>query len=277
MKIHVSKRILAQLGAVSLVLCFVFPIYWMLITSIKPNASILRLPLEFLPQTVTGANYQAILSDGLFPIYYRNNLIVSLTTTGVTLLIAVMAAYAFSRFPFRGSQTLQLLLLATQMFPAVALLIALYSLYAKLGLINTYTALVLACSTNALPMSIWILKGFFDTVSKSLEEAAYIDGASKAYSMVRIIVPLVQPGILAVGLYSFLISWEDFLWGLNLVNKLELRTLSSGISLSYLGEYTYDWGKVMAATVSAALPVLVAFIFLQKYLISGLTAGAVKE
>ena len=126
-------------------------------------------------------------------------------------------------------------------------------------------------------MSIWILKGFFDTVSKSLEEAAYIDGASRGYSMVRIIVPLVQPGILAVGLYSFLISWEDFLWGLNLVNRLDMRTLASGISLSYLGEYTYDWGKVMAATVSAALPVLVAFIFLQRYLISGLTAGAIKE
>lgn len=277
MKTQTFRRISVQAAAVLLTLCFVFPIYWMMITSVKPNASILRLPLEFWPSAATTANYRAILSDGLFPIYYRNNLIVSLTTTAVTLVIAVMAAYAFSRFPFKGSKTLQMLFLSTQMFPAVALLIALYSLYSKLGLINTYTALVLACSTNALPMSIWILKGFFDTVSKSLEEAAYIDGASKGYSMVRIIVPLVQPGILAVGLYSFLISWEDFLWGLNLVNKLELRTLASGISLSYLGEYTYDWGKVMAATVSAALPVLVAFIFLQKYLISGLTAGAVKE
>ena len=249
----------------------------MIVTSLKPNASILRLPLEFWPREFTGANYRAILSDGLFPIYYKNNLIVSLATTVLTLLIAIMAAYAFSRFPFRGSRTLQMLFLSTQMFPAVVLLIALYSLYAKLGLINTYTALILACSTNALPMSIWILKGFFDTVSKSLEEAAYIDGASRGYSMVRIIVPLVQPGILAVGLYSFLISWEDFLWGLNLVNRLDMRTLASGISLSYLGEYTYDWGKVMAATVSAALPVLVAFIFLQRYLISGLTAGAIKE
>lgn len=277
MKISLSKRILSQAAAAALAVLFVFPIYWMIVTSLKPNASILRLPLEFWPREFTGANYRVILSDGLFPIYYKNNLIVSLATTVLTLLIAIMAAYAFSRFPFRGSRTLQMLFLSTQMFPAVVLLIALYSLYAKLGLINTYTALILACSTNALPMSIWILKGFFDTVSKSLEEAAYIDGASRGYSMVRIIVPLVQPGILAVGLYSFLISWEDFLWGLNLVNRLDMRTLASGISLSYLGEYTYDWGKVMAATVSAALPVLVAFIFLQRYLISGLTAGAIKE
>lgn len=277
MKTRVLKKVAVQVTITAITLCFVFPIYWMIVTSVKPNASILRLPIELWPKQATLDNYQAILSDGLFPIYYKNNIIVSLITTIVTLLIAVMAAYAFSRFRFKGSKTLQMLFLSTQMFPAVALLIALYSLYSKLGLINTYTALVLACSTNALPMSIWILKGFFDTVSKSLEEAAYIDGASKLYSMARIIVPLVQPGILAVGLYSFLISWEDFLWGLNLVNKLEMRTLASGISLSYLGEYTYDWGKVMAATVSAALPVLVAFVFLQKYLISGLTAGAVKE
>lgn len=276
---HASKlsKGLMQAALLAITLVFLFPLYWMLITSVKPNASILRLPLEFWPKETTLANYRAILSDGLFPIYYKNNILVSLVTTAVTLVIATMAAYAFSRFRFRGSKTMQMLFLSTQMFPAVALLIALYSMYSKLGLINTYTALVLACSTNALPMSIWILKGFFDTVSKSLEEAAYMDGASQSYSMVNIIVPLVKPGILAVGLYSFLISWEDFLWGLNLVNRLDMRTLASGISLSYLGEYTYDWGKVMSATVSAALPVLVGFIFLQKYLISGLTAGAVKE
>lgn len=191
MKISLSKRILSQAAAAALAVLFVFPIYWMIVTSLKPNASILRLPLEFWPGEFTGANYRAILSDGLFPIYYKNNLIVSLATTVLTLLIAIMAAYAFSRFPFRGSRALQMLFLSTQMFPAVVLLIALYSLYAKLGLINTYTALILACPTNALPMSIWILKGFFDTVSKSLEEAAYIDGASRGYSMVRIIVPLV--------------------------------------------------------------------------------------
>ena len=160
MKISLSKRILSQAAAAALAVLFVFPIYWMIVTSLKPNASILRLPLEFWPGEFTGANYRAILSDGLFPIYYKNNLIVSLATTVLTLLIAIMAAYAFSRFPFRGSRALQMLFLSTQMFPAVVLLIALYSLYAKLGLINTYTALILACSTNALPMSIWILKGF---------------------------------------------------------------------------------------------------------------------
>lgn len=170
-----------------------------------------------------------------------------------------------------------MLFLSVQMFPAMTLLIALYQMYFKLKLLNTYTALVLACSTNALPMSVWILKGFFDTIPKSLEEAAYIDGCTKGGALVRIILPLMKPGLFAVGLYAFLISWEDFLWGLTLTNKTSMRTLASGIAMTYLGEYTYDWGRVMAAAVGAALPLLIIFIFLQKYLISGLTAGAVKE
>lgn len=256
---------------------FMFPIYWMILTSLRPNGSIQKLPLEFWPTNVTLTHYITILGDGKFILYYRNNIIVSGITTCVTLILALFAAYAFSRYRFKGSGTLMMLFLSTQMFPAMALLIALYNMYYRLGLLNTYTALVLACSTNALPMSVWMLKGFFDTIPATLEEAAYIDGCPKWRALFQIIVPLVKPGVLAVGLYSFLISWEDFLWGLTLVNRTEMRTLASGIAMSYLGEYAYDWGRVMGAAVGAAIPILVVFIFLQKYMISGLTAGAVKE
>lgn len=269
--------ILMYASLVAITLCFVFPIYWMLITSLKPNEAILKLPPQFIPAQITLNNYLGILSDGKFLIFYKNNIIVSGVTTLVTLFLAVLAAYAFSRYRFKGDKFVMMLFLSTQMFPAMTLLIALYNMYFKLGLLNTYTALVLACSTNALPMSVWILKGFFDTISKSLEEAAYIDGCSKPETLVRVILPLVKPGILAVGLYSFLISWEDFLWGLTLVNKTEMRTLASGIAMTYLGEYNYDWGRVMAAAVGAAIPIVFIFIFLQKYMIAGLTAGAVKE
>lgn len=264
-------------GLIAITLGFVFPIYWMIVTSIKPNEAILRLPPQFIPDGATLANYQGILNDGNFIVFYKNNVIVSGITTVLTLFLAVLAAYAFSRYRFKGSRFLMMLFLSTQMFPAMTLLIALYNMYYKMGLLNTYTALVLACSTNALPMSVWILKGFFDTIPKSLEEAAYIDGCSKGRTLVQVILPLVKPGILAVGLYSFLISWEDFLWGLTLVNKSEMRTLAAGIAMTYLGEYNYDWGRVMAAAVSAAIPILIIFIFLQKYMIAGLTAGAVKE
>ena len=237
----------------------------------------MKLPLSFIPKNVTFSHFEGIIGDGKFTVFYKNNIIVAGVTTIVSLTLATFAAYSFSRYKFRGSGTLMMLFLSVQMFPAMTLLIALYNMYFKLGLLNTYTALVLACSTNALPMSVWILKGFFDTIPKSLEEAAYIDGCSKFGTLVRIIFPLVRPGIFAVGLYAFLISWEDFLWGLTLANKTSMRTLASGIAMTYLGEYTYDWGRVMAAAVGAALPIVIVFIFLQKHLIAGLTAGAVKE
>lgn len=277
MKTKTWKQVLMYAAIGVATLCFVFPIYWMLLTSLKPNEDILRLPPQFLPFNGTLANYAGILTDGKFLIFYKNNIIVSGITTLVTLTLAVLAAYAFSRYRFKGSRFVMMLFLSTQMFPAMTLLIALYNMYYRLHLLNTYTALVLACSTNALPMSVWILKGFFDTISKSLEEAAYIDGCSKGRTLLQVILPLVKPGILAVGLYSFLISWEDFLWGLTLVNKTSMRTLASGIAMTYLGEYNYDWGRVMAAAVGAAIPILIIFIFLQKYMIAGLTAGAVKE
>lgn len=277
MKKKTLNKILMYAAIAAVTLCFVFPIYWMLITSLKPNEAILKLPPQLIPLKMTLNNYKGILTDGKFLIFYKNNIIVSGITTLVTLTLAVLAAYAFSRYRFRGDKFVMMLFLSTQMFPAMTLLIALYNMYYKLGLLNTYTALVLACSTNALPMSVWILKGFFDTISKSLEEAAYIDGCSKARAMLQVILPLVKPGILAVGLYSFLISWEDFLWGLTLVNTTKMRTLASGIAMTYLGEYNYDWGRVMAAAVGAAIPILIIFIFLQKYMIAGLTAGAVKE
>ena len=277
MKKKAWNSLLKHMGVVAIAICFIFPIYWMIVTSIKPNEAILRLPPQFIPQRATLANYQGILTDGKFLIFYKNNVIVSGITTLVTLTLAVLAAYAFSRYKFKGSRFLMMLFLSTQMFPAMTLLIALYNMYFRLGLLNTYTALVLACSTNALPMSVWILKGFFDTIPKSLEEAAYIDGSSKGGTLIRVILPLIKPGVLAVGLYSFLISWEDFLWGLTLVNRTEMRTLASGIAMTYLGEYNYDWGSVMAAAVGAAVPILIIFIFLQKYMIAGLTAGAVKE
>lgn len=263
------------IGLVTLI--FIFPIYWMIVTSLKPNSVIMRLPPQFLPGSPIADHYISVLSDHRFFTFYKNTVIVAALTTAVTLLLAILASYSFSRFRYRFSGVLQMLFLSTQMFPAVVLLIALYTMYSKLGLINTYTALVLACTTSALPLSILVLKGFFDTVSPTIEEAATIDGAGRMHIMTRIVVPLIKPGIVAVGLYSFLVSWDDFLWSLTLTNKLEMRTLSAGISMLYLGEQSQDWARVMAAATCASLPVLVVYIFLQRYMIEGLAMGAVKE
>lgn len=263
------------IGLVTLI--FIFPIYWMIVTSLKPNSVIMRLPPQFFPGSPITDHYISVLSDHRFFTFYKNTVIVAALTTAVTLLLAILASYSFSRFRYRFSGVLQMLFLSTQMFPAVVLLIALYTMYSKLGLINTYTALVLACTTSALPLSILVLKGFFDTVSPTIEEAATIDGAGRMHIMTRIVVPLIKPGIVAVGLYSFLVSWDDFLWSLTLTNKLEMRTLSAGISMLYLGEQSQDWARVMAAATCASLPVLVVYIFLQRYMIEGLAMGAVKE
>lgn len=263
------------IGVVTLV--FIFPIYWMIVTSLKPNSVIMRLPPQFLPRSPIIDHYISVLSDQRFFTFYKNTVIVATFTTLGTLALAILASYSFSRFRYRFSRVLQMLFLSTQMFPSVVLLIALYTMYSKLGLINTYTALVLACTTSALPLSILVLKGFFDTVSSTIEEAATIDGAGRLHIMTMIVVPLIKPGIVAVGLYSFLVSWDDFLWSLTLTNKLEMRTLSAGISMLYLGEQSQDWARVMAAATCASLPILVVYIFLQRYMIEGLAMGAVKE
>ena len=261
------------IGFVALV--FIFPIYWMIVTSLKPNSVIMRLPPQFLPTHPIADHYISVLSDHRFFTFYKNSVIVAVLTTGVTLMLAILASYSFSRFRYRFSGPLQMLFLSTQMFPAVVLLIALYTMYSKCGL--TYTALVLACTTSALPLSILVLKGFFDTVSATIEEAATIDGAGRFQTLFTIVIPLIKPGIVAVGLYSFLVCWDDFLWSLTLTNKLEMRTLSAGISMLYLGEQSQDWARVMAAATSASLPILIVYIFLQKYMIEGLAMGAVKE
>lgn len=255
---------------------FIFPIYWMIMTSIKTNDVLLRLPPEWIPVKPTLDSFVRVLSDLKFLTFYKNSIIVSAGSTILAILLAMHASYAFSRFKFAGSKILQLAFLSTQMFPQVALMIALYSLYKNLGLLDTYTALILACTTIALPLSTWILKGFYDTIPTSLEEAAAIDGCGRYMTFWKIIVPLIQPGILAVAIYAFLIGWDDFVWGLTLITKVEMRTLTPGIVLTYFGENSYDWAKIMTASVCASLPVLLVFIGLQKYMVSGLTLGAVK-
>lgn len=255
---------------------YIFPIFWMISTSFKTNNIALKIPPEWIPLHPTLSNFTNIFADSKFVTFYKNTVVVATVATFVSVLFASLASYSFSRFHFKGSGLIQMLFLSTQMFPSVALLISMYTFYNRLGLINTYTALIIACITIALPLSTWITKGFYDTVPISLDEAAKIDGCSRFRTLFTIILPLIQPGIIAIAIYAFMVSWDDFLWSLTLVNKTDMRTLTAGIQMTYMGEFSYDWSKVMTASVSASLPLLIIFIFLQKYLISGLTAGAVK-
>jgi len=167
--------------------------------------------------------------------------------------------------------------LATQMFPGVVLLIAFYLFMTRLGLLNTYYALILAFSSFGLPFSIWMMKGFFDTLPKELEDAFQIDGGSRLAFVWRIGVPLVLPGVMATFVYTWLISWDEFLFSLTLTNSQEMRTMPTALIMSFVGEFSYKWGEMMAAAVVVSIPVFLMFVFLQRYVVQGLTHGSVKE
>jgi multiple sugar transport system permease protein len=271
------KRMAMYVAIAAIAIVFLFPLYWMVSTAFKANEILLKIPPEWFPRQPVLENFLSIFRNPDFLGFYKNTIITSTCTTLLCLFISIHASYSFSRFASRLNKTLQMGILATQMFPGIVLLLSLYMIYRNLGLLNTYMALILACTTKALPLSIWMLKGFFDTIPKTIEEAAYIDGAGKLRTLYSIVTPLLKPGIVAVSIYSFMITWDDFIYALTLINRNEMRTLPAGIALAFLGEYGYDWARVMAAAVSASIPILIIFIFLQKYMIAGLTAGAVKE
>ncbi|KRE63349.1 carbohydrate ABC transporter permease [Paenibacillus sp. Soil750] len=276
-----SKSKLPNLGQYAGLLVFIlfliFPLYWMFVTSFKDNSVLFQIPPEWIPKKLVLAHYIKLFSDNYFVIYYRNSLFVSSCTTLITLLVAMFAGYGFSRFHFKFKNFLMFAILSTQMLPVVSLLIALYAMYKSYGLLNTHAGLVIALTTASLPFSIWMIKVFFDNIPHSLEEAAKIDGCSRFGILFRIIFPLSKPGIFSVGIYTFILSWDDLLYSLTLINKDNLRTLNPGISIRYMGEVAYDWANIMTVCVTATIPIVILFLFFQKYMVAGLTAGAVKE
>lgn len=253
------------------------PILWMFLTSFKDDMAIYKMPPEWIPHKPTISNYINIIKDKLFMTYYINNFITAGLTTFFTIVISILAGYSFSRFKFRGSQILLMAFLSVSIFPVVGIITALYSTFRNVGLLNTRTAVVLTLIAANVPFCMWLMKGFFDDIPRALEEAAYIDGCGRLTTLIKVILPLCSPGILAIGLYTFLIAWDDYLYCLTLITDDKIRTLSNGISMRYLGELSYDWGNVMSVSVMASIPLLILFIFLQKYMIQGLTAGSVKE
>ncbi len=271
------KEGLTYVALLVIMVGFLFPVYWMFVTSLQSNSELMKLPPKWIPFNIDLSSYVDILKSSVFLTFYKNTFLVAAGATVMCIIVSIFAGYALSRFRFKGSNLIALLLLSAQMFPTVTLVIGLYSQYQKMNLLNTLFVLVLAAASTALPFSVMLMRTFFNSISRELEEAAEIDGASRFRVLFTVIVPLSKPGIMAIAIYSFLIAWDDFLFGLTLVSDLDKRTLSPGLSLTFLGEYSYNWSGATAAAVTATLPLLIAFLFLQRYMVEGLTAGGVKE
>lgn len=272
------KRIVSSAKYLALAVIFLFllfPVYWMIATSFKTNLESYRVVPTLWPQIFSIDGYRTLFEDGKFIIYYQNNLIVSAMAAALICVISMLAGYALSRFHFKWN----VLLLATfsfaQMMPVISRLISLYTILRRLGMTDTHLGLVLAISATQVPFTVSLMASFFDGIPRDLEEAAFVDGCTRLRTLYRIIIPLVVPGILAVGVYSFLMTWDDYLHAITLVRTNTLWTLSQGLKLTYLGEVS-DWQLLNSASALGAVPMIFVFFFFQKYMIKGLVAGAVK-
>ncbi len=264
-----------------MILFTALPMAWMLLTSIKSGFAAMAFPPEWWPNEPTLASYRKLLdpqnSVGQdFLRFFWNSLSVATLTTILAVLVAVPAAYAFSRFSFPGRRFLFFAVLLRNMFPAVIFLVPLFILMRFLGLVNTHGSLVLTYLTFGLPLAIWLLKGFYDNIPIQLEQAARIDGATRLKAFVLIVMPLSVPGIIATAIYSFIGAWNEYIYAYTFLSKNEQLTLPVGIQ-RFFSENTTDFPGLMAASFMMSVPVVVLFLVLQRYFVRALTEGAVKH
>jgi multiple sugar transport system permease protein len=260
----------------TIVLAVVFPLIWMIVTSVKPQAELFSIPPTLMPETTTFEHYRRLLTDTPFPQFFRNSMILAVTTTVVVVMLGTLGAYSLVRFKYRGRETLATLVLFTYLMPSVVLVIPLYLMLAKLGLANTLASLVIAYTTFALPYALWLLRSFMSSIPVDLESAALVDGAGRMGAFVDVILPQALPGIVSTALFTFILCWNEYLFALVLVNSDSVRPLTAGTMNMLITSFNIDWSLLMAASVMMSLPLIVIFTFLQGTLTKGFGAGAVK-
>lgn len=252
-----------------------FPIIWMLCSSFKSNSAIFEWPPKFFDSTFSLDSYLAVLSDPIKVRFFVNSYIVAGCVVIVTLFIGILAAYAFSRFDFPGKELFNSLIVSVQAIPPIVLLIPYMSLIVAMKLFDTYLALILTYLVTTLPYCILMMTGYFNTLSKELDDAVMIDGGSRWKALWSVLVPISIPGMVSVGMYTFMQAWNEYLFALVLTQKTSMRTVPIGINL-LMGQHAYDWSQMMAMSVLGSIPVLLLFIFFQRYFIAGMSAGGVK-
>ena len=274
-------RILKRIGLWILLLIFliwtIFPLFWLVSTSFKGDKEILsNNELHFLPQQATLQHYQNAFGKTHFGTYISNSVKVTLISSTFVLAAAIMGGYALARYQFKGKKTIMIVMLASQMVPLITAIIPMFVLYSKLQLIDTLASLIITYTATNIPFCMITMSSFFTRIPVSLEEAAQIDGCNRFQSVVRVVLPVMLPSIVAVFVFAFTGCWNELFYSIMMINSEKLRTIPAGL-MNFVQKYDIDWGQMSAAASVTLIPVVVLFFAVQKYIVAGLTAGSVKE
>ena len=270
------RRIAFNVFAWTLVIAIAFPLVWMILTSIKPQSELFVIPPALLPQEVTFEHYRRLLTETPFLTYMRNSTVLAASTTILVIVIATLGAHSLTRFAYPGRETLARLVLFTYLLPSVVLIIPLYFLMVSAGLGNTIASLVIAYTTFALPYALWLLRSFMASIPDDLEAAALVDGATRMQAFIDVILPQALPGVISTAIFTAILAWNEYLYALVLVNSDEARPLTTGVMNMLVTSFNIEWSLLMAASVMMSVPLIIVFVFLQKFLTRGFGAGAVK-
>ncbi|MDQ6421453.1 carbohydrate ABC transporter permease [Paenibacillus sp. LHD-117] len=272
-----QKSILTAAAAFLICMVFLYPLYWLIVTSLKTEVDIFKSPPSLFPETVSFNAYLSQLKSGEYNMLnaFYNSAIISVSAMVLSTVLSIPAAYGLARFRFKGKKLFILSFLVTQMLPSTLVLTPLFIMFNNLQIINTYVAPILADSTIGIPFAILILRTYFLSIPKELEEAAKMDGCNHFTAFIRIMIPIAYPGVVVAAVFSLLYAWGDLIYGLTFINKSSMRPITAGI-YNFMQQYGTSWNSVMAYGMITISPVVLIFIFMQKYIVSGLTNGAIK-
>lgn len=277
LSVSTKNNILLSIMAVIIAIILLFPLYWIFVTSLKSEAEIFRIPPTIIPHKISLESYLVQLNHGDFNMFnsFANSLKIAMGSMIISVILSVPASYAIAKYNFKGIRLVILGFLITQMLPVSVILTPMFLILKNIGLYNTQLAVIFADATIGIPFSVLILKNYFASIPRELEEAAYIDGCNHFTAFLKILVPIAKPGIVVCAIFSFLYAWGDLAYGMTFIQDQQLRPITAGI-FNFMGQYGTQWSYLTAFAVVTIIPVALIFIFMQRFIISGLTSGAVK-
>ena len=276
-RLNKKKNILLCVISIIILCVLLFPLFWIFVTSLKTEQEIFRIPPTFYPHKLNLGSYAAQIETGDFNMFraFGNSFIISIGAMLIAVVLAVPASYAIAKYHFVGRNAMLLGFLVTQMLPVSVLLTPMFIMFKGMNVYNTWISAILADATLGIPFSVLILKNYFASIPKELEEAAYIDGCGRFKAFLKVLIPVAKPGIVVCAIFSFLYSWGDLAYGMTFILDQKKRPITAGI-FNFMGQYGTTWSYLTAFAIVTIIPVALIFIFMQKYIIAGMTSGAVK-